>query len=193
MNDPGPSERGRGAATRIRRAVPGDARAIAVISTLGWQQAYRGMLPDQFLDRLNVEGRERGWRMALENQTDDSPVWIVERANEPVGFVSSGPPRDEDLTREIVEIYAIYVLPAAWRSGIGRLLIETATHDAAERGARGLSLWVLEANDRGRRFYEAMGWRPDGGRQLFEFADVSAPEVRYRLDLPPDANAVANP
>ena len=33
-------------------------------------------------------------------------------------------------------------------------------------GAQTLVLWVFEANERARSFYEAMGWQPDGGRQL---------------------------
>jgi hypothetical protein len=36
-----------------------------------------------------------------------------------VGFVSSGPPRDEDVPLPAAEIYAIYVRPQSWRHGLG--------------------------------------------------------------------------
>jgi hypothetical protein len=44
-----------------------------------------------------------------------------------------------------------------------------------------LVLWVLEGNARARRFYEAMGWLPDGGRQLLEMVGAKLYEIRYRL------------
>ncbi|MFJ7270521.1 hypothetical protein ACIQV3_28450 [Streptomyces sp. NPDC099050] len=41
-------------------------------------------------------------------------------------------------------------------------------------------LWVVEGNDRARRFYERAGFGPDGGT-LTEYADGSpVPELRYR-------------
>ncbi len=181
---------GRDASLSVRRAGPADARAIAVISTLGWQRAYRGILPDEFLSGLKAEPRETAWRASLEAEPgDDAPVWVAERGGETIGFVSSGPTRDEDLPSGSIEVYAIYVLPDVWRAGAGRLLLETATRHARKRGATTLTLWVLEENEAARRFYEALGWRHDGGRQMFELRDVGAPELRYRLDLDAPAEA----
>ena len=40
-------------------------------------------------------------------------------------------------------------------------------------------LWVLEDNSRARAFYEAAGWRPDGGRQLERIISTDLYEVRY--------------
>ena len=171
-----------GAALRIRRAEVSDARAIAEVIVAGWRGAYRGLIPDEFLDSLSVAGRETAWREMLTRDAEgELPAWLAQRDGRAVGFISSGPPRDEDVPLPAAEMYAIYVLPEAWRRGVGRALLETATgHWRAHRGGT-LVLWVLEGNSWARRFYEALGWRPDGGRQLLEMAGAKFYEIRYRL------------
>ena len=77
---------------------------------------------------------------------------------EPVGFVAF----DNN------ELHALYVLPELWGRGIGRDLL-AAAGDVSE-------LWVLESNERARRFYERFGWAPDGsGREVHGVL-----ELRYR-------------
>ena len=43
------------------------------------------------------------------------------------------------------------------------------------------TLWVLADNARGRGFYEAGGWRPDGRSK--KFGDAGIVELRYGLEL----------
>lgn len=167
---------------RVRRAVLTDAHAIAEIGVRGWQAAYRGILPDDFLAGLSVPAREVAWQSMLESDEQGmAPAWIAEREGRAIGFVATGPPRDEDVPLPGAEIYAIYVLPEAWRGGAGRALLATAVDHWRGRHAATLVLWVLEANAAGRAFYEALGWEADGRRQQIDFGAFKAPEVRYRL------------
>jgi GNAT superfamily N-acetyltransferase len=178
-------------AVAIRRAVVADARDIAEIVVLGWQAAYRGIVPADFLEGLSVDAREVAWRMRLESgEEGGGPVWIAKLDAAAIGFVSTGSPRDKDmqssgrLRRPIAaEVHAIYVTPSAWRHGAGRALLTTAVAHWRDSGVTTFVLWVLEANITGRAFYEALGWRPDGARQLIELGAFSVPEVRYRLKL----------
>jgi GNAT superfamily N-acetyltransferase len=166
----------------VRRAGLTDARAIAEVAVAGWQTAYRGILPDDFLEGSRVGAREAAWHEWIARDADGgTPAWVAERDGRVVGFVSSGPPRDEDVPLPAAEIYAIYVLPESWRHGLGQALLATAVAHWDARGAQTLVLWVFEANSRARAFYEAMGWRPDGGRQELALGGASAIEVRYRL------------
>ncbi len=168
----------------IRRALVGDARAIAEIGVRGWQAAYAGILPDDFLASLSVDPREIAWLSLLESVEEaGAPTWLAEREGRAVGFVSSGPPRDEDVPLPGAEIYAIYVVPEAWRSGAGRALMNAAVGHWRTAGVTTLVLWVLEANGRARSFYESQNWRPDGGRQDVDFGGFAATEIRYRLRL----------
>ena len=76
-------------------------------------------------------------------------------------------------------MYAIYAHPEHWSTGLGRALLPAAV---AALGGPPAVLWVLEANDRARRFYERAGWRPDGARKQADMlGGVQLPEIRYRL------------
>jgi ribosomal protein S18 acetylase RimI-like enzyme len=168
----------------VRRALPADARAIAEVTVRGWQAAYRGLMPAEFLDGLSVAGRELAWRSRLESDEEGAaPAWLAERDRHVVGFVASGPPRDEDMPPHAAEVYAIYVVPEAWRGGVGRSLLETAVGHWRSHGVTTVVLWVLEDNAPARAFYEATAWEPDGGRQQLEIAGTSLTEIRYRLAL----------
>ena len=61
------------------------------------------------------------------------------------GFVSYGPARDDDAySRQAGEIYAIYLMPAAWDEGIGRQLMAAALDRLGEAGFDQVILWVLD-------------------------------------------------
>jgi ribosomal protein S18 acetylase RimI-like enzyme len=169
----------------VRRAGPDDARAIAETGVIGWRSAYRGLLSDEYLDGMSVDSRDVAWRQRLESDPDGlAPAWVGEAGGRVVAFVSGGPPRDDDIAPPAAEIYAIYLRPEAWRQGLGTALMDTATAHFRANGATYLVLWVFETNARARSFYEALGWVPDGGRQVLLVGGVRATEVRYRLAEP---------
>jgi hypothetical protein len=53
---------------RLRRARQYDARNIAEVHVRAWRGAYKGLVPDEILDGLSVEERERSWRELLSPQ-----------------------------------------------------------------------------------------------------------------------------
>lgn len=59
------------------------------------------------------------------------------------------------------ELDGLFVEPDLWGQGIGRTLVDAATHEARKRG---LALKVI-ANPRARRFYEQCGFRVEGEEQ----------------------------
>jgi hypothetical protein len=88
----------RRAAGVIRSARPGDARAIAEVHVASWRHAYRGLLPDDYLDRLSVEERERTRREHLEDPSSGWGTLVVDDGGRVVGFSTYGPSRDQDAT-----------------------------------------------------------------------------------------------
>jgi GNAT superfamily N-acetyltransferase len=161
----------------VREAKVGDAEAIERIRVRGWQVAYRHLYPPEELDRLEVEWSR--WRRRIVQPPAGWSIFVAGEAGKLLGFASTGPARDD---ATVGELYAIYVHPDAWSRGVGRALLERAEQRLAE-DYREATLWVLEDNPRARRFYEAAGWRADGGRQEVERLGVSPPEVRYRKRL----------
>jgi GNAT superfamily N-acetyltransferase len=166
----------------IGQALSEDCPRIADIQVRGWQAAYRGLIPDDFLDKLNVEKRIAVWKLFLHNGT--GTMLVSKLAGQVTGFCHLIPSRDADGGDVTAEIAAIYVDPDHWRSGYGRQLCSKTFTLATQQGFRSLTLWVLTKNSAGRAFYEAMGMLPDGATKREERPGFTLDETRYRIDLP---------
>jgi ribosomal protein S18 acetylase RimI-like enzyme len=86
-----------------------------------------------------------------------------------------------DAPAGVWEIYALYADPDSWGRGFGRALWAELESRLRETGCREVTLWVLEANTRARRFYESLGFVGDGAIQ--SKADLEATECRYRRSI----------
>jgi GNAT superfamily N-acetyltransferase len=168
---------------RIREADPKDARAIAEVHVRSWRAAYRGQLTDDFLDGMTVEERLDQHRRGLEDAREDWRTWVAEDAGQVAGFAVTGPSEDADATERTAEVYAIYLDPDRVGTGLGRQLFERAVGDLRDRGFSSVTLWVLQTNERARRFYEVAGWAPDGASSSERVDCEMRPTIRYRVDL----------
>jgi GNAT superfamily N-acetyltransferase len=165
----------------IRRAVPDDAPALAAVHVRAWQAAYRGMMSDDYLDGLDVGEREHTWSAWL---GQEHGILVVEDDVAGVaGFAITGIVRDgeEPGDRSVGELYAINLAPEHWDHGLGRALLTAATDQLRRQGYAEATLWVVDANQRARRFYEIAGWSADGAVQIDEQLGVR--EIRYRRRL----------
>jgi ribosomal protein S18 acetylase RimI-like enzyme len=171
----------------VRLASPADAEAIAGVHIASWDWAYRGLIDDAYLDAFvaNRAGRTERWQTILGAAGDDEQLWVAERDGVIVGFCGTRRSDDNDATAGTADVSALYLHPDAAGLGIGRALFAHAVGDLHSRGFGPLTLWVLRSNARGRRFYEAAGWRPDGAEKVEERPGASLDEVRYRA---PDPN-----
>ena len=168
---------------RIRVAVPADARPIAEIHVRSWQAAYRGQLTDDYLDGLSVDDRLEQHRHSLEQPLAEWRTWVAEDGGDAAGFAVTGPSQDADAGDRTGEVYAIYLVPDRVGTGAGRALLEHAVGDLRERGFEAATLWVLETNERARRFYERAGWVHDGTVTTERVDCEMRPTVRYRVEL----------
>lgn len=164
-----------------RRATGEDALAVAEVHLGAWRVAYRGVIPDEYLDALDVEARASRYTFDATGP-DDLATWIALDNGAVVGFVTIGPCGDDDATGA-GEIFALYVAPARWRSGIGARLMAGGGERLRERGFVDAVLWVLERNLQARAFYEARGWRADGAAKTIDFGAETLVEIRYRSAL----------
>jgi GNAT superfamily N-acetyltransferase len=166
----------------VRHATVEDATAIGRISVRVWQRAYRGQMPDEYLDSLRPEGRAPYWRRILSQPHDEVLVIVAEQAGAIIGFASIGPADGPEATGEL---YVINVSPDHWGTGAGRALLEAAEQELTRLGYAEAILWVLPGNARARRFYEVAGWTADGSERTAEVLGVVVPELRYRRQLGP--------
>jgi ribosomal protein S18 acetylase RimI-like enzyme len=169
----------------IRPATPADAAAIAAVHVGTWDGAYRGLLPDEYLDAMDVTSWTGGWERTLTGERPPGAATLVAVAEggKVVGFVDVVPSRDDGAAADTGEVTSIYVLPPAWGTGAGRALMSVAVDCLCEDGFRSATLWVLRDNERARRFYERAGWSADGASKDDVVAGATVTEVRYRREL----------
>ena len=165
----------------IRAATAQDAVAIAEVHVAGWRSAYAALLPPDVLANLSVSARAQMWHQRLTDT--DVATWVAEDQEHRIaGFASAGPSRDDADASATGELYALYVHPDRWASGVGKDLITTAMDHLRPRFATA-TLWVLRGNARARAFYEGRGWRPDGAARTEQRYGATLDEVRYRREL----------
>ena len=169
---------------QVKPATPNHAPGIARVHVASWQAGYRGILADDVLDALDKEERTLTWIRYLTDPDNEINTLVAEDDGGVAGFVSLiGVSRDEDAPPGVAEIPALYVDPPRWRTGVGRALMEVALAALVAAGANEVTVWVLEANERGRAFYAAAGFKPDGARD--EVGESGAPEIRLARTLGP--------
>lgn len=164
----------RALAARIRTALSGDAGAIARVQVLTWQHTYRGILPDGFLDGLDVDRSADSWRSVI---ADRRRITHVVEAEGILGFCTAGPSRGES-GRYRGEVEAIYVHPGEQGRGHGTALIRAAMGWLAGRNLTPVLVWALEANTRAHGFYRSLGGQRLDTR-LLRIADALYPEVGF--------------
>jgi GNAT superfamily N-acetyltransferase len=82
----------------------------------------------------------------------DDPEVVVEVVDDELGLVAL-------VAHDGSTLRHLAVRPDHWGAGLGREAFARAEAAGARR------LWVLEANERARRLYESLGWRPSGTTQ----------------------------
>jgi ribosomal protein S18 acetylase RimI-like enzyme len=171
----------------VRPATTDDAAAIALVHIRTWQRAYADLLPAGYLDGLDGTSRAEMWRQIIDGRIAPTETYVADVDGEIVGFASVGryrPDEGAEIEPDVGEVYAIYVDPSQWSTGVGRALLDVAVEHLTDAGFAEIRLWVFEHNPRARRFYERAGFKWDGDATT-DLIDAGGPyeteatEVRY--------------
>jgi GNAT superfamily N-acetyltransferase len=178
----------------IRSASPADAAQIAAVMRDSWFAAYDGIIAPAIIDRATSPDGGARVRQSFRTRPWQKMIAAVAAELGIVGYASFGPERDvADLPwpypltaagsdGQVAELYALYVDPAWWSTGTGRALMDRVLAKVRAAGYVRITLWVLEANARGRRFYQRAGFAPDGARHVLD--DLGGvTEIRYQRAL----------
>jgi GNAT superfamily N-acetyltransferase len=168
---------------KLRDAVPGDELAVAELHIASWRDAYRDLMPAEFLAGLDPADRARRYTFDAPGRNAPATVLAVDGDDAIWGFATFGPSRDAD-SEGLGELYALYVDPPRLGTGTGRLLIAEARARLAARGHREAILWALIGNAPAQRFYERDGWIRDGAERVEEPYGIVSTVARYRRSLP---------
>jgi GNAT superfamily N-acetyltransferase len=173
---------------RIRAATVDDARAVAEVQNDGWRWGYRGLVPPAVLDGRDDDWSEQRWIHAFTDEWREGEATFVaeDEDRRPIGMISCGPAAQNyggPPPEGAGEVYALYLREGVQGTGVGRALLERGVGHLRDIGVAHAFLWVLENNQRTRRFYESAGWRPDGHVGEDRVDDVLLTVVRYAIDL----------
>lgn len=145
---------------KIRYADINDARTLGEIHSQSWKVIYKGIVPDEILNNITAEKREKYFEKALSQGWEEDA--LIFKEDKAVGLICIGRCRDEDKDDSYGEIWGIYLLPEYWNRGIGYELINWGLTELRKRSYKKVTLWVLEENIKARNFYEKVGFKHDG-------------------------------
>jgi len=138
---------------RIRKANSNDAFSVAKVQVISLKATYKNIVPDEYLDQMNYENREREWKDIISNQA----VFVAENSSgEIIGFSNGGKARTGKYPDYQGELYAIYILEEHQRNGIGKILLEPIVEYLKQKNILSMTVSVLEDN-KSRLFYEYHG------------------------------------
>ncbi|MGE7120889.1 N-acetyltransferase family protein [Peribacillus sp. NPDC046944] len=163
---------------QIRKATENDITGIAHVHIKSWQSTYKGILPDSYLNSLNLETRKKNWSRNLKML--HSATYIAENGDgKIVGFAAGGPEQTNHLHIQ-GEVYAIYLLKEYQRQEIGRKLMKAVVDELVQKQHANLIIWALKDNP-SRGFYEALGGRIISEKTV-KMAGIELAEVGYGWD-----------
>ena len=163
----------------LRVANANDTPLIASMHARSWVSAYRGLLPDNYLDHGLSDERLAHWEARMkEIEAGAGSVFIAEHGGEPVGFVCVVEP---DASGSVL-VDNLHALPGHRGLGTGTVMLAEAAKWARTRGARQLHLSVLEQNAAAIAFYESRGWKFDA-READHMAGIDLFSLRYVFPL----------
>jgi len=158
-----------------------DCSDLAALHVLAWQQAYAGLLPEEFLNELDTDKRREMWRQTLRN--NDVSVFLDFNDDTLIGFAACGICNDVDAKPEWGELGALYYLQSYWGTGRAAILYQQARDHLRACGNSTAILWVLDGNVRGIAFYRKHGFRFDGQEKSQQISGFTMRELRMTLQL----------
>ena len=143
----------------------------AYVHWKSWQEAYPGIVDQQYLDELTLEKCESIAYRWLDN------IIIAKDGDAVVGFAGYGKYRNDEL-ENTGEVFAIYILAEYYGRGVGYRLMQEALAQLADYPK--IAVWVLKDNERAINFYKRCGYRLDGREEILQ---LGSPVTEVRMIL----------
>jgi L-amino acid N-acyltransferase YncA len=164
-----------GGPVTVRAATLDDVPSLAEIHVAGYADAYRDLVAPDVLAVRTVELRSRVWRDRLAEERPREFVLVAEQDGRVQGFTSgrvASAEEDADAGPDLGCWENLYLRPEILGSSLG-LRVGLGLHQAAQEafvalGYREAIGFVIEGNDRARKFFEMVGWTIDGHQRQVE-------------------------
>lgn len=136
----------------IRKMAREDCSAAAHVISASWKETYRGIIPEEELNRTDEQTIAENSR---KNFPEDNHQFVLEAEGVIVGYMNVGLTDDRGY-EHCGEIHAIYILKEYKGKGFGRKLIEAGTAELKAMGCDRMVIGCLAGNP-SNSFYEHIG------------------------------------
>lgn len=149
-----------------------DIEQVRQVYILGWQNAFRGIVPQTYLDTMNLAD----WAPPLNG------AYVLTDGKNILGTSSIAPARDSAFDGW-GEIISIFILPHLIGKGYGHQLFTFVRDKLIEQHYANLYLTVFEDNHRARKFYEKHDFSWNGERLTINVGGKDLIELRYQHSI----------
>ncbi len=133
----------------IRKAKSEDARRVAEINVIGWHTAYKGLIPDDFLEKWQVTDR-RVERFREKIEDPKNTFLVVEEKGYVVGYLDGFKNVEEPQIPYEYVVQSLYIDPDFQRHGAGTALLKAFQQSI---GGKPFFLHALKGNEQAMNFY----------------------------------------
>ncbi len=139
----------------IRKREKDDCASIAHIVTVAWNETYKGIVPNEFLNNLynTEETRAKNTYNKFDENNNHQYVLVVD--DKVVGFINVGSSEETDY-ENCGEIHAVYIIDGYKGHGYGRKLVEAGIQELKDMGYDKMVIGCLVGNPT-NSFYEHIG------------------------------------
>ena len=164
-----------------RTAGPNDAAALAELGARTFIDTFGHLYQPDDLAIFLTSHTPEAWAKEL---TDPAfSVRVAEDRGAMIGYTKLGPPHLPFEPRgEAAELRQLYITEAFKGAGVAQTLIDWVIEQAHDRRADYLYLSVFTENHRARRFYEKLGFEPEGA-YTFMVGNHADEDIVMRLKL----------
>ena len=139
----------------IRKREQKDCFGIAHVVTVAWNETYKGIVPEWFLEKLKNNEKQRAQKLLNDFDINNNNQFVLEVNNEVVGFVNFGITDDKEF-ENCGEIFALYVIAKYKGYGFGKKLVEKAKEEIKLLGCDKMIIACLKGNP-SNEFYKHIG------------------------------------
>lgn len=136
----------------IRKANDSDIEMIANLYIGNWKKTYIGVLPNEFLNSLEVSDGIQKWQEYLGKER--CMIFVAYEDEKFLGFSAC---KEDDEIEHCLYLDSLHVSEASRGKGIGTKLLNTVGHYAYSQGYKCMSICIVKGNSNAKDLYEKLG------------------------------------
>lgn len=153
-----------------------DFRSLALLKRIVWETTYRGIYPDEKIDKYDVDLNENKFKNMIKEQSQR--LFVILSDSKIIGYISCGKIM-RAFDKHTHDIGLLYLLKEYQGKGIGRQMFEFAKKELKNQGITEFIVSCNKYNIPAQQFYKKMGG------QIIKIdednKDKSIPQVKFQF------------